>query len=135
MALSWTLGALACHPDVMHKLEQVRMHNVWYRTAFHGCNVRHQRLGASYEPAIAVLGGAGTTSMALSWTLVALACHPDVMRRLDQVACTVCCRDICLLVCDLRHDEQVWFCCLWLALKRQALGSAGRWVPWHATLM
>jgi cytochrome P450 len=26
MALSWTLGALACHPDVMHKLEQVGMH-------------------------------------------------------------------------------------------------------------
>jgi hypothetical protein len=37
------------------------------------------------ELVIAALAGFETTSMALSWTLGALACHPDVMKQLEQV--------------------------------------------------
>lgn len=37
------------------------------------------------EMAIATLAGFETTSNALSWTLGALACHTDVMTRLEQV--------------------------------------------------
>jgi cytochrome P450 len=37
------------------------------------------------ELVIAALAGFETTSMALSWTLGALACHPDVMHKLEQV--------------------------------------------------
>jgi cytochrome P450 len=37
------------------------------------------------ELVIAALAGFETTSMALSWTLGALACHPDVMHKLHQV--------------------------------------------------